>query len=52
MIVREDYGSRVVKQGLPQDLPRMHAGAVDRAAEELLEGNEPVTVIEVQTAYL
>jgi hypothetical protein len=48
----EDHRRRVVQQYLSQHLARMHAGAVDRAAEQLLEGNEPMAVIEVQAAYL
>ena len=52
MVVRKDHRRGVVPQRLPQHLARMHAGAVDRAAEELLEGDQPVAVVEVQAAYL
>jgi hypothetical protein len=30
----------------------VHAGAVDGAAEQLVEGDQPVAVVEVQAAYL
>src|SRR5215469_17431253 len=50
MVVGEDHRRRVVQQYLPQHLARVHAGAVDRAAEELLEGNEPMAVIEIEAA--
>jgi hypothetical protein len=30
----------------------VHPGAVDGAAEQLLEGEQPVAVVEVQAAYL
>ena len=50
VVVREYQCRRVVQQSLPQYLSRMHAGPIDGAAKELFEGNEPVTVIEVQAA--
>ena len=52
VVVSEDQGCRVVQQGLPQDLAGVNARAIDGAAEELLEGNEPMAVVEVQAAYL
>ena len=52
MVVREDHGRRVVQQRLAQHLPGMHSGAVDGAAKQLLEGDEPVPIVEVQAAYL
>jgi hypothetical protein len=52
VFVRKDHRRGVVQQRLPQHLARMDAGAVDRAAEELLEGDQPVAVVEVQAAYL
>jgi hypothetical protein len=39
-----------VSQGLPDDLARVHARAIDGAAEQLLEGNQTVTRIEIETA--
>ena len=50
MVVRKDQRRGVVLQRLAHDLARMHAGAVDGAAEHLLEMDEPVTVVEVQAA--
>jgi hypothetical protein len=41
-----------MQQRLPQHLARMHTGAVDGAAEQFLEGDQPVAVVEVETAYL
>jgi hypothetical protein len=52
VVVSEDQGCRVVQQGLPQDLAGVNARAIDGAAEELLEGNEPMAVVEIQAAYL
>jgi hypothetical protein len=52
MVVGEDQCRGVVQQGLAQHLARVNAGAVDRAAEQLFEGNQPVAVVEVQAAYL
>src|SRR6202162_6030259 len=50
MVVREDHGRSVMREGLLHHLTRMHAGAVDRAAEQFFEGNQAVAVIKVQTA--
>src|SRR5438105_6912350 len=52
VVVREDDRRRIVHQRLAQHLPGMHSGAVDGAAKQLLEGDEPVAVVEVQAAYL
>ena len=46
----EDQRRGVVQQRLAQHFARMHAGAVDGAAEQLLERDQPVTVVEVQAA--
>lgn len=50
MVVRKDHRRRVVRECLPHDFARMHAGAVDRAAEELVEGDQAMAVVEVQAA--
>jgi hypothetical protein len=50
VVMREYQRRRVVQQGLPQHLSRVHAGPIDSAAKQLFEGNQPVTVIEVQAA--
>src|SRR5207248_11629885 len=50
MVVREDHRRRIVQQRLAQHLAGMHSGAVDGAAKQLLEGDEPVPVVEVQAA--
>jgi hypothetical protein len=47
VVVREDDCGGVVLQGFLNDFARVDACAVDRAAEELLTGDEPVTVVEV-----
>jgi len=52
VVVRQDYRRGVVRERLAQDLARVHAGTVDGAAEQLLEGDQPVAVIQVQAAYL
>jgi len=52
VVVGEDHGGGIVAQGLPQHLARVDAGAIDGAAEELLERNETVAVVEIETAYL
>jgi hypothetical protein len=50
MVVRENQRGGVVLQGLPDDLPRMHAGAVDGAAEDFFEVDQTMAVVEVQAA--
>ena len=50
MIVRKDQRRGVVLERLPHDLPGVHAGTVDGAAEHLFEMNQPVAVVEVQAA--
>ena len=52
VVVGEYHRCRIVRERLAQDLTRVHAGAVDGAAEQLLEGDQAVAVIEVQAAYL
>ena len=50
MVVGEDHGGCVARQRLPDDLPRMHTGAVDGTAEQLLEGDQPMPGIQVHAA--
>lgn len=50
MIVREDDCRGVVGERLAHHFARMHARPVDGAAEELFEGDQPMTVVEVQAA--
>src|SRR5271169_1149160 len=49
VIVGDDHRRRISLQRLLDDFPRMHAGAVDRAAKQFLELNQPVAFIQVQT---
>src|SRR5579863_3528825 len=41
VVVGEDHRRGVVVQRLAQDLARVHAGSIDGAAKQLLEGNQP-----------
>lgn len=50
--MRKDDGRGVMREGLFHDFTRVHARAVDRAAEQFLEGNQAVPVVEMQAAYL
>src|SRR5580698_7722215 len=50
VVVREDDGGRVAGECLLHHLARMHAGAVDGAAKQFLESDQPVPVVQVQTA--
>ena len=50
VIVGEDHSGCVVQQGLAEHLTRVHSRHVDGAAKELLEGDQPVTAVEIQTA--
>src|SRR5215470_3824459 len=50
MVVGEDQRRGIVRQSLAQHLPGVHPRTVDRAAEQLLEGDEAVAVVEEQTA--
>src|SRR5580700_7671235 len=53
VIVRDDHGGGIALQGELHDLPRMHAGAVNRAAKQLFELNQAMPLIQVQaTKYL
>ena len=52
VVMGENERRGIVRQSLAQHLPGMHPGTVDRAAEQLLEGDEPVAVVEEQAAYL
>ena len=52
VIVRKDYGRGIPAQGLLDDFAGVHAGAIDRAAEQLVKGDQPMPVVEVQAAYL
>src|SRR3546814_12045953 len=48
MVVADDERRGVVRQRPAHDLARMHLGAVDRAAEQLLERQRPVAGVEEQ----
>jgi hypothetical protein len=50
VVVGQDHRRRIVSQGLSRDLLDVYGGAIRRAAKELLEGNQPVTVVEVEAA--
>jgi hypothetical protein len=50
MVVREDDRRRIARQRLLDHLPRVHARAVDGAAEQLVERDEAVPVVQVQAA--
>lgn len=50
VVVGEDYGRRVDLQGLFDDFPGVDAGAVDRAAEQLLERQDTMPVIQIKAA--
>ena len=40
----------IERQGLFDDIPRVHAGAIDGAAEKGLKTNHPVTIVQEQCA--
>ena len=46
VVVREDHGGGIVREAAPHYFARVHAGAVDRAAEQLLERDHAVAVVE------
>jgi len=48
--VDQNYGGGIPGQCLAHHFSRMHAGPIDRAAEQLLEGDQVVTVVQVQAA--
>ena len=48
MVMGEDDGRRVVIEGALDDFPRMYAGTIDGATEQLLVADDPVAVIEKQ----
>jgi hypothetical protein len=50
MIVGEYHGGRVDCQRLLDDLPRVDARAVDRAPEQLVKAEDPVSVVQVEAA--
>ena len=50
MVVGQDDGRCIARQGLFDDFARVNAGPVDGAAEQLVKGDEPVTVVQVQAA--
>ena len=50
VIMRDDDGRGVPLQRLLDDFPRMHRGAVDCAAEQLLEVDLAVTIVQIQHA--
>jgi hypothetical protein len=47
VVVSENQRRRVMQHGLSQDLARVNASAVDSPAEQLLESNEAMAVVEV-----
>ena len=47
MVVCDDHGGGVPLQSLLDHLARMHARPVDRAAEQLFEVDQTVTVVEL-----
>ena len=50
MVVRDDYGRRVPLQRLFDDFAREHARAVDRAAKQFLEVDQPVAIVQIEAA--
>ena len=48
MIMGQDNGCRIVLQRAPYHLTGMHAGPVDGAAEQFLEDDDPVAVVQKQ----
>src|SRR5580658_7322445 len=50
MVVSHDDRGRIALQRQLDDLARMHARTVDRAAEQLLEVDEAVALVEIQAA--
>ena len=50
VIVGQDDGGCIDPQGLLDDFPWVHAGAIDRAAEQFVEAQYPVAVVQVQAA--
>ena len=48
--MRQDNGRGVVVQGTHHNFPGMHTGTVDGAAEQFLEGDHAVPVVEIQAA--
>ncbi len=50
MIVREDHGGGAPLQRLADHLTRMDVRAIERATEQLLAGEQPVTRVEEQAA--
>jgi hypothetical protein len=50
MIVIEHDGRRIVREGSFHDLARMDRSAVDRAAEEILRGDQAMAAVQVEYA--
>ena len=48
--MRENHGGCIVQQRLAQHLARVNLRAVDRAAKQLLEGDQAMAVVEVKAA--
>ena len=48
MVVREDYGRRVVAQRAFHDFARMNAGAIYGACEQNVAGDQPVAIVECE----
>lgn len=46
--MRKDYGGRVVCQCGPDNFTRVDSGAINCSAEQLLESEDAVTVIQVE----
>ena len=52
MIMRQYDRGGIAGQRLLHYLARMHAGAVDGAAEQLIEGDQAMPIVQMQAAYL
>ncbi len=50
VVVSEDHRCGIAAERLLDDFARMHAGAVDGAAKQLVEGDQAVAVVQVQAA--
>ena len=50
MVVDQNQGCRVPRERVLDDLSRMDTRAVDRAPEELLEGDHAVSIVEIDHA--
>jgi hypothetical protein len=50
VVMRKDHRRGVMVERLTQHISWVHMSAVDRSAEELLEGDEATTIIEIKAA--